>query len=637
MVNSEKEKNKMWVYLAIFLGVIIVLSNLLDFLAEGVPLNFNLPFLNITAKLSRILYYSIIVIGTYVGYIGLKELILEKRFSVEFLMALAVFGAAYLGVFFEGAIVLILYLLAEYFEGYIEDRARKTIEKLSAYMPEKARVLENGVETSVNVKDVKPGMTILVKPGERLPLDGIIEDGAAYVDQSLVTGESFPVLKQEDDAVFAGTLNTDGVLKIKITKESEETLVSRIVKLVMQSRERKANIERLVSRFARIYVPIVILLAVLTAVVPSQFFGERAETWLYRSLILLVISCPSAFILSVPATIFTAITVAARRGIIIKGGVYVEKMSDVGAILFDKTGTLTSGSLKVLRECPYTHPVDDEVLKYVAALEQYSSHPAAKAIVERAEKEGLDFRNLPVKNVKEIAGKGVIGDVNGVRVGVGRMEMLENESEVTGNNGSHPADRHSKVYAIMGKSFVTDMCLTDKIRDDAVGCIQTLKKEGIRTVMLTGDKHEIAEDVAKELGVDEFRAELLPEDKLKILSEFGSRRDLVAMVGDGVNDAPALAGSDVGIAMGGSGVDVALESADIVLVKNELSSIPYLRKLSKKAMKIAKQNITVSLGVKLLLGVLGFFGFIPLWFAVAAGDDGVTMLLLLNTLRLAKV
>lgn len=633
---DEEETKKPWVLLAAALGLVIVLSALLDLAFNGGFLGFSLPFSTVPATVSKLLYYlAIISVAVYVGFMGLKELVVERRFSVEFLMATAALGATYLGYLLEAASVLFFYTLAEHFEGYIEDKARKTVEKLSSHMPNEARVLnDKSTENTVNVEEVKIGQTVLIRPGEIIPLDGLILDGSAFVDQSLVTGESMPVWKKKDDTAYAGTLNTDGILKLKVTNEVEETLVSKIVRLVIQSRKRKASMERLVDRFARFYVPIIVVLAFFTAFLAPQLLGGFFETWAYRSLILLVISCPSAFIVSVPATFFTAITTAARKGIIIKGSVYVEKMDRVKAIVFDKTGTLTLGKPAVKEINCLGGLNDQRSLLYAAALEQYSNHPLAESIVKKASELELKFKELAVTDLKEISGKGVTGYVNGCKVTVGSKELMQNiglAQELLGVEN----EVHTRVYVSIDGCAPPMFCLVDDVRSDAADAVKSLRETGTHTVMLTGDKAEVAKETAARLNMNEVHAGLFPEDKLNIVDRLRTECDgLVAMVGDGINDAPALAASDVGIAMGGGGVDVALESADIILVKDELLRIPYLQRLSKLSVAIAKQNIAVSLGVKLVLGALGFLGLVPLWFAVAMGDDGVTLLLLLNTLRI---
>jgi Cd2+/Zn2+-exporting ATPase len=635
---EERESRRVWVFLAVVLGLSLVIGGLLDLLAQGVPLGFTIPVLNEPATLSSIIFHvSVIAAGIYIGFFGLKELIVEKRFSVEFLMAVAGFGAVYLDFLFEAATVLFLYSLAEYFENYIEDRARRTVEKLSAFMPDQARVIIDGSEKSMNVKEIQPETIILVKPGERIPLDGTVIEGFSHVDQALVTGESQPIARKPNDCVYAGTLNTSGVLKIAVTKKAEETLVSRIVRLVTESRKRKASIETLIDRFAKVYVPIVIALALFTAILMPRIVGGLFQTWLYRSLILLVVSCPSAFIVSVPATIFTAITVAARKGVIVKGGIYIEKLAKVKSVIFDKTGTITLGKPTV-HEIRGLKKSYEQTLMYAAALDQFSNHPVAQAIVKKASEKHLDFSKLKVTEVKEVLGKGIVGYVEGNHVAVGNMELMEEYGcDCERIMGLSENDRHTAVCVSIEKAGAASVCVMDDVRIDAIDAVKALKKVGIKTAILTGDKPEIANEIAETLNVDEVHSELFPEDKLKIVEQMKGKRGLVAMVGDGVNDAPALAASDVGIAMGGAGVDVALESADVVLVKDELIQIPYLIKLSDKTVKVAKQNIAASLGVKLLLGALGLLGLTPLWFTVASGDDGVTMLLLLNTLRLARV
>jgi Zn2+/Cd2+-exporting ATPase len=636
---EEHENKRIMVYLAVTLAVTLVVSGLLALLVQGVPLGFTIPLLNVEATVSGIIYYVVVISASlYTGYVGLRELIVERRFSVEFLMAVAALGAVYLQYLFEGAMVLLLYFIAEYFEDYIEERARRTVEKLSKFMPDKARLLVEGQEKTVEVTQVVAGDIILIKPGERIPLDGNVVEGASKVDQALVTGESVPVTKTLNDCVFAGTMATSGVLKVVVTKKADETLVSRIVKLVTESGKRKAKMEKLVDRFARVYVPIVIVLAVVTAVVVPTALGGGYETWVYRSLILLVVSCPSAFIISVPATVFVAITIAAKRGVIIKGGVYIEKLNKVKTVVFDKTGTLTLGRPAVHEIRSVERPME-EALAYAAALDQFSNHPVARAIVRRAAEKGINISKLKVTDVTEVPGKGIVGYVNGDFVAVGNPELMkEFGCNCEQAYGISEGDLHTAVCVSVGKEGLASVCVVDEVREDAVRAISTLKKSGVRTAMLTGDRSEIAKETAATIGIDEVHAELFPEDKLAKVEELKAKHEgLVAMVGDGVNDAPALAASDVGIAMGAGGVDVALESADVVLVKDELAQIPYLLRLSDKTVEIAKQNIVASLVIKLVLGALGVAGVTGLLATVVAGDDGVTMLLLLNTLRLERV
>jgi Cd2+/Zn2+-exporting ATPase len=637
--EEEENKNRL-VAFAVWLIATIIAAGLLDLFLNGVPLNFTLPVIGVPATVSLILYYAaVITASVYIGVTGLKELVLEKRFSVEFLMAVAGLGALALDYRFEAATVLFLYCLAEYFEGYIQERARRTVEKISKVIPENARILVDGKEKTVNVSKVQTGAILLVKPGERIPLDGNVVNGFSHVDQAIVTGESVPVPKRVNDVVYAGTLNTGGVLKVEVTKKSTETLVSRIVQLVIESQKHKAGIERLVDRFARFYVPIVIVLAIFTAVAMPYLTSESFTTWFYRSLILLVVSCPSAFIISVPATIFVAITVAAKHGVVIKGGVFIEKLARVKHVVFDKTGTLTLGRQTVheVRRVDISK-AEDEAIAYAAALDQYSNHPIAQAIVRRAIERGIDLSKIKVADIVEVPGKGIIGVVNDKHVAIGNLEfMRELGCDCTKAFEISAGDVHTAVCVSVGKVGLAAVCVVDEVREDALRSIRLLKQSGVKTTMLTGDRTSIANDTAQSLGIDEVHAELFPEDKLSCIENMKGKDGLVAMVGDGVNDAPALASSDVGIAMGARGVDVALESADVVLVNDELAQIPYLLKLSQKAMVIAKQNIGASLAIKFVLGALGFLGLTPLWFTVAAGDDGVTMLLLLNTLRLERV
>jgi Cd2+/Zn2+-exporting ATPase len=631
--KEEENEKQIIIGLAVTLALTILVAGTFELVARGIPLGFVVPVFNQQATVSNIVYTVIVVAASvYVGYLGIRELVVERRFSVEFLMAVAALGALYLGYYFEASMVLLLYCVAEYFEGYIEDRARRTVEKLSRFMPDKARILEDTQEKMVAVSQVGEGAVIRVLPGERIPLDGNVVEGFSNVDQALVTGESVPVLKAVNDCVYAGTLNTSGVLKIVVTKKASETLVSRIVKLVTESGKRKASMEKL--------VPIVIALAVFTAVALPSVLGGGFQVWLYRSMILLVVSCPSAFIISVPATIFVAITVAAKRGVIVKGGVFMEKLARVKTVVFDKTGTLTLGRPAVHEVRSVERPTD-EALGFAAAIDQFSNHPVARAIVRRAAERGIDISRFKVTDVTEVAGKGIMGYVDGNFVAVGNPELMKEfgcnckEAFEIGES-----DTHTAVCVSVGKEGLASVCVVDEVREDALHAVASLKKSGIKTVMLTGDREAIAMETAATLQIDEVHAELFPEDKLACIEDLkakSAKGDLVAMVGDGVNDAPALTASDVGIAMGAAGVDVALESADIVLVKDELAQIPYLVRLSGKTMEIAKQNIAASLIIKLVFGALGVVGVTGLLATVLAGDDGVTMLLLLNTLRLERV
>jgi len=637
--TEAHENKKILILMILALGLTMVVGGFLYLVFGGLPFGFVVPLVNLASLADGLFFVVVVTAAIYIGLAGLRDLVVERRFSVEFLMAVAGLGAVYLGLFFEAATVLFLYSLAEYFEGYIQDRARRTVEKLSSFMPDKARVLVDGSETSVNVGEVEVGMILLVKPGERIPLDGNVVEGSSQVDQALVTGESEPVLKGVGNCVFAGTLNAGGVLRVLVTKKSGETLVSKIVKLVVESGKRKASIETLVNRFARIYVPVVIFLAAFTAFGFPFLLGDSFQVWLYRALMLLVVSCPSAFIVSVPATVFVAITIAAKRGVIIKGGVFVEKLARVKTVVFDKTGTLTLGKPAVHEVRPVER-AELEALAYAAALDQFSNHPVSKAIVRKALERGIDLGKFKVTDVTEIPGEGIVGFVDGVHVAVGNLKLMEEQGcDCKQAFEIIQGDVHTAVCVSVGKMGLAAVCVVDEVRDDAERAVEALKLRGVRTAMLTGDRKEIAKETAQQLKIDEYYAELFPEDKLKCIEEMKGKRErgLVAMVGDGVNDAPALAASDVGIAMGAAGVDVALESADVVLVKDELAQIPYLMKLSEKTMTIAKQNIAASLVIKLILGALGLAGLTPLWFTVASGDDGVTMLLLLNTLRLERV
>ena len=627
--GDAKEK---WFYMSIISGALLVSAILVENVFGDIELEPLRTLLGVHATLAQLFYHILITFfGGYILILGIKKLYVKKKFSTEFLMGVVAVASTYIDLLFEGATVLTLFMFSEFLEEYIEDRARESVSKLVEYMPQVATVLRNGSEVVVDTDEVVPGEVIIIRPGERIPLDGVIVEGESSIDESTITGENIPVFKKAGDEVYAGTLNLDGVIKVEVTKPAEETLVSKIVTLVMEARARKASIENIVDRFSEKYVPAIVTVAAAIAFIPPYFFGGDFNFWLYRAMILLVLACPSAFIVSVPATFFASITLATRKGVIVKGGVYIEKLRDVKTFIFDKTGTLTYGQPKVVEECDFTTVSDRELLQLIASLERYSNHPVAKGIVEYANSKDVKVIQ-EVSDVREYPGKGIIGRINGRKVVIGSIDFIRELID----SDELSSDEHTNVYIVVDEDFVGSLCLKDKVREDAVKAVEELRRMGLHTVILTGDKEDVAKRVAEELGIDEYYAEVKPEEKLRIVERYRENGG-VAMVGDGVNDAPALAAADVGIAMGGSGTEVALETADIVLVKDDLSVLPYIYRLAIKTYTIARENIAVSISSKLLLGILGMLGLVPLWLVVALGDDGITLLLLMNITRLARV
>jgi len=621
-----------WFYMSVISGLLLLSAIAVENVIGDFTIDFLRNILGIHATMAQILYHVLITFfGGYILILGLRKIYKNKKFSTEFLMGVVAVASTYIDLLFEGATVLTLFMFSEFLEEYIEDRARESVSKLVEYMPQVATVLKDGSEVVVETDEVVPGEVIIVRPGERIPLDGIIVEGESSIDESTITGENIPVFKKVDDEVYAGTLNLDGVIKVKVSRPADETLVSKIVSLVMEARARKASIENIVDRFSEKYVPAIVSFAAAIAIVPPFFLGGDFNFWMYRAMILLVLACPSAFIVSVPATFFASITLSARRGIIVKGGVYIEKLRDVKTFIFDKTGTLTYGQPKVVEECDYSSVSDEELLQLIASIERYSNHPVAKGIVEYANSKDIKVLQ-EASDIREIPGKGIIGRINGRKVVIGSIDFIR---DLIDSEELH-SDEHTNVYIVVDEDYVGSLCLQDKVREDAVKAVEELRRMGLHTVILTGDKEDVAKRVAEELGIDEYYAEVKPEEKLRIVERY-RKSGGVAMVGDGVNDAPALAAADVGIAMGGSGTEVALETADIVLVKDDLSVLPYIYRLAVKTYSIARENIAISISSKLILGILGMLGLVPLWFVVALGDDGITLLLLLNITRLSKV
>lgn len=583
---------------------------------------------------AEIIFLSVVVVSGYGIVKGALEGLLKFKFNMNLLITIAAVGAFLIGHGEEGAAVFFLFYVAEFLEDYASQRARKSIASLLKLAPQTAHVLKEGRELEVHVHSVKVGEQVVVRPGDKIPLDGVVVKGVSAVDQATITGESIPVTKKVDDDVFAGTINTEGYLEVRVTRKDTETILARIIELVKESKNRKSKTEKFIDRFATYYTPTVILLAVVVATVPPLFWGMSFDEWFYRALVLLVVSCPCALAISTPVSMVSGITSATRNGVLIKGGEYVEEMGKVQAVVFDKTGTLTEGQLEVTTVLDLNGYSTGEVLKIAASLESHSKHPLARAITQKAHKADLDL--YAVHDFKSLTGNGLEGIINNKKFYIGKkslfkgldfpremLEELENEGKTTVLVGNE-----KEIIGILG--------LMDRVRDSSRNTVQYLKDNGIKTVMLTGDHEKTALAVASQLGLDEFHHDLLPEDKVKKIEEMVSRYGHVAMVGDGVNDAPALALANIGIAMGAAGSDVAMESADIALLHDDLSKLEYLVKLSRRTMRVVRQNVALSVLVKSSFALFAVLGFVTLWMAVGIGDMGLSLAVILNALRIGS-
>ncbi|TSB47682.1 heavy metal translocating P-type ATPase [Alkalicoccobacillus porphyridii] len=576
------------------------------------------------------------------GYSLFKQGLLNLtrlQFDMRTLMTIAVIGAAIIGEWTEGAIVVILFAISEALERFSMDRARQSIRSLMDIAPKEALIKRNGQEMTVLVDEIAIGDVMIVKPGQKLAMDGIVVNGHSSVNQAAITGESIPVEKHTDDEVFAGTLNEEGMLEVRVTKHVEDTTISKVIQLVEDAQAERAPSQAFVDRFAKYYTPAIILVAALVAVIPPLVMGADWQTWIYQGLAVLVVGCPCALVISTPVAIVTAIGNAAKHGVLIKGGVYLEEAGSLKAIAFDKTGTLTKG-VPVVTDVILENSVDEhELLTRVAALESLSQHPLASAIVKKAEDVGLRYKEQTVTNFSSLTGKGITGDVDGTTYVVGRPTLFEDRLSSVQKQQIKELQDQGKTVMVAGteNQIQAFVAVADEVRDSSKKVISALHEIGIRTtIMLTGDNQSTAKAIASQIGVTDVRAELMPEDKLASIKEFRKANGSVAMIGDGVNDAPALAASTVGIAMGGAGTDTALETADIALMGDDLKKLPYTIKLSRRALTIIKQNITFSLGIKLLALLLVVPGWLTLWIAILA-DVGATLLVTANGLRLLRV
>jgi Cd2+/Zn2+-exporting ATPase len=577
------------------------------------------------------LFATAILLGGFPLFkIGLKNL-LQLEFDMKTLMTIAIIGAAIIGEWREGAVVVLLFAISDVLESYSMDKARASIRSLMQMAPTEAQVIRNGQELTLKAEDIEVGDLMIVKPGQMIAMDGVIVEGASTINQAAITGESVPVEKAAQDEVFAGTLNEEGYLKVNVTKLSDDTTIAKIIHLVEEAQGEKAPSQRFVDRFAKYYTPVIMVIAALVALVPPLFFGAGWHEWIYQGLAVLVVGCPCALVISTPVSIVTAIGNAARNGVLIKGGSFLEEAGQVKAIAFDKTGTLTKGTPVVTDFVNFSK--NNNLLEIVASLESRSQHPLAAAILKKAEKV-----DIQVDQFHSYTGKGVTGMVNGMEYKVGNRKLFETlPNEIT--KQINDLQNQGKTVMIVGEEteIVALIAVADEVRESSRSVIERLRRLGIeQTIILTGDNQKTAAAIGQQVGVTSFEAELLPEDKLAFIKKLKSQFGRVAMVGDGVNDAPALASATVGIAMSGAGTDTALETADIALMNDDLSKLPFTIKLSRKTLQIIKQNITFSLAVKLLALLLVVPGWLTLWIAIFA-DMGTTLLVTLNGLRLLRV
>lgn len=586
--------------------------------------------------LARLLYLAAIAAGMWLvlpkAWLSLSRL----RPDMNLLMTVAVTGAVLIGQWFEAATVAFLFGLSITLEAWSVHRARRAIAALMAMTPPKARLVMDQAQHLVDVADVKVGAVVLVKPGEKFPLDGQISKGQTTANEAPITGESMPVAKAPGSEVFAGTINQNGTVEFITTTVASNTTMAQIVKMVGEAQAHRSQSEQWVERFARHYTPIVMVLALAVALIPPLLFDGLWMKWLYESLVLLVIACPCALVISTPVSVVAALAAAAKAGVLIKGGIYLETAAHLRAVAFDKTGTLTEGRAAVQEAAPLSGHSEKELLEIAAAVESQSGHPLARAIVAHAQ--ALGICPQPAEHFQVLDGKGAKAILHGKPVWVGSHRYLEERGQDT----SEIHDR-LETLASSGASVVVvgndeHVCgfiaVADRIRHNAKAAISALRSAGIeKVIVLTGDNQGTAASVGREVGADEVRAELLPTDKLNVIEQLVSQYRHVAMVGDGVNDAPAMARAPLGIAMGAAGSDAAIETADIALMSDNLSRIPWLVRHAQRTLSIIRQNITASLGVKVLFVALTFAGRASLWGAIAA-DMGVSLAVVFNALRL---
>lgn len=591
--------------------------------------------------LTKALYILAIIIGGFDLFKeGFSDLI-KLDFSMESLMTIAIIGAAFIGEWAEGSIVVILFAISEALERFSMDKARQSIRSLMDIAPKEALIRRNNVEQLVSVDKIDIDDIMIIKPGQKIAMDGLVINGHSSVNQAAITGESVPVEKQLDDEVFAGTLNEEGVLEVKVTKKVTDTTIAKIIHLVEEAQGERAPAQAFVDKFAKYYTPFIIIMALLIVVVPPLFFGGDWNKWLYQGLSILVVGCPCSLVISTPVSIVSAIGNAAKNGVLVKGGVYLEEIGHLRAIAFDKTGTLTKGKPVVTDFIATSSETDINYLSIISSLESLSQHPLASAILNEADKTNVDYKSIQIEDFQSITGKGLTGIHQNIRYYIGSPKLFSasviEETAVKVQYRQFQEQGKTAMYFGTDEQILGVIAVADEVRDSSAAVISELHKLSIEhTIMLTGDNTKTAESIGKQLGVTEIKGDLMPQEKLDSIKALRTTYNKVAMVGDGINDAPALAASTVGIAMGGAGTDTALETADVALMADDLQKLPFIVRLSRQTLKVIKQNITFSLGIKLLALLLVIPGWLTLWIAIVA-DMGATLLVTLNGLRLMKV
>ena len=605
--------------------VIIVISAILFVIALLVKMNLTLQLI------LMLIAYILVGKDTVLG--AIKNLEKGDFLDEKFLMTIATLGAILIGEYPEAVAVMLFYEVGELFQGYAINKSRKSIADMMDIKPEYANVIRNNKSQKVDPDEVQIGETIEIKPGERVPLDATVVKGESTLDTSALTGESVPVEVREGANILSGCININGLIIAEVTKEYFDSTVNKVLDLVENASAKKSKSERLITRFSKIYTPIVIGLAVLLAILPPIISGEyNFRVWIFRALSFLVVSCPCAFVISVPLSFFSGIGAASRAGVLIKGGNYLEALSKVDTVVFDKTGTLTKGVFNVQKVVVLDKNIDeDKFISLVAAAESGSNHPISKSIQKYYNKE-IDTNSI--NSIKEISGKGIEAVIDNRKILVGNEKLINIPKDISID------DIGTILYVEIDNKFAGYIVISDELKKDSKKTIKDLKDIGIKkTIMLTGDLEKVSKKVGKDLGLDEVYTNLLPQDKVSKFEEIIENKKSkgnVVFVGDGINDAPVLARADVGIAMGAMGSDAAIEAADVVIMTDEPSKIVTAIKSSKKTMKIAMQNISLAFGIKAIVLILSAFGIADMWMAVFA-DTGVTILAVLNSFRALKI